>query len=108
MHSDTGKGQGNGRWGKLGASRRDASTKSVEVAESGGKGKRKRWELAYQGGEGRDVADEVSFEGFEESGEGGGHERAMPVRDESCAQKGLEGEKSEMKEERREGEQLVR
>jgi hypothetical protein len=32
---DKGKGQGNGRWGKLGSSRRDATTKSVEVAESG-------------------------------------------------------------------------
>jgi hypothetical protein len=76
---DKGKGQGNGRWGKLGASRRDATTKSVEVSEGG-----KRWELAYQGRcEGRDVADEVAIEGFEESGEGGGPERAMPVGDEA-------------------------
>ena len=64
---DKGKGQSNGRWGKLGASRRDATTKSVEVSEGGGKGK--RWELAYQGRcEGRDVADKVGIEGFEESG----------------------------------------
>ncbi len=45
---DTGKCQGDGRWGKLGASRRDASTKSIEVVESSGMGK--RWELAYEGG----------------------------------------------------------
>ncbi len=63
---DTGKGQGDGRWGKFGASGRNASTKSVEVPESDGKGK--RLELAYKGVcEGRDVADEVSLEGFKEN-----------------------------------------
>ena len=51
------------------------------MSEGGGKGK--RLELAYQGRrEGRDVFDEVGIEGFEESGEGGGPKRAMPVGDE--------------------------
>ena len=98
---DKGKGRGDGRWGKLGASRRDATTQSVEVSEGGGKGK--RWELAYQGRrEGRDVADEVDIEGFEESGEGGGPERAMPVGDESRVRKGLEGEESSRRRDERE------